>query len=44
VTPPGLDNDLCLLQCVEYLTVEQLIAQFAVEGFAVAILEDFGIA
>ena len=33
-----LDNDLSLLQCVEDLAVEQLIAQLAIEAFAVAIL------
>ena len=35
---PLLDDDSSLLQTVEDLPVEALIAQFAVEGFAVAIL------
>lgn len=35
---PILDHDLCLLQCVEGSTVEQFIAQLAVETLAVTIL------
>jgi hypothetical protein len=35
---PLLDDDSRLLQTVEDLTVEALVAQFAVEGFAVAVL------
>ena len=38
MTPPVFNDDLCLLQCVEDLAVEQLIAQLAVEALAVAIL------
>ena len=38
VTPPGFDHDFGLLQCIEDLAVEQLIAQFAVETFAIAVL------
>jgi len=37
VTPPGLDQDLGLDQAEEDLAVEQLIAQLAVEAFAVAV-------
>ena len=35
---PALDHDLRLLEQVEDLTVEQLVAQLAVERFAVAAL------
>ena len=38
VASPILDHDLGLLQCVENLAVEQLIAQLAIEAFAIAIL------
>ena len=38
VPPPGLDQDLGLGQAEEDLAVEQLIAQLAVEAFAVAVL------
>ncbi len=38
VLAPLLDDDGGLLQAVEDLSVEQFIAQFPVEGFAVAIL------
>ena len=38
VASPGFDHDLGLLQCVEDLAVEQFIAQFAVEAFAIAVL------
>ena len=37
VTPPGFDHDPGLLQTVEDLTVEELVAQLAVEAFAIAI-------
>ena len=35
---PVLDHDLSLLQCVEDLAIEQLIAQLAIEAFAIAVL------
>jgi hypothetical protein len=38
VSPPRLDHDLCLLEAVEDLPVEQLIAELAVEALDVAIL------
>ena len=38
VDAPLLDDHLCFSQRVEDLSVQQLIAQLAVEGFAVAIL------
>lgn len=38
VPPPGFDHDPGLLQTVEYFAVQELIAQLAVEAFAVAIL------
>lgn len=38
VLPPLLDDNLGFLQTVEDLAVEQLIAQFAVEAFAIAVL------
>lgn len=38
VTSPVFDHDLGLLQCVEDFTIEQLIAQLAVEALAIAIL------
>ena len=38
VLSPLLDDSLCLLQAVEDFTVQQLIAQFPVEGLTVAIL------
>ena len=36
--PPGLDEHLRFLERVEHLTAEELVAQFRVEAFAVAIL------
>jgi hypothetical protein len=36
--PPDFDHDLGLLQCVEDLAVQQLVAQLSVEAFAIAIL------
>ena len=38
VLAPLLDDDLCFLEAVEDFAVEQLIAEFSVEGFAVAVL------
>ena len=38
VASPGFDDDLGLLQCVEDFAVEQLIAQFAIEAFVIAVL------
>ena len=38
VDAPLLDEHLCFSQRVEDFAVEQLIAQLAVEGFAVAVL------
>ena len=38
VVPPALDHHLSLLQCVEYLAIQELIAQAPVEAFVVAIL------
>ena len=38
MAPPVFDHDLCLLQCVEDFSVEQFIAQFAVEALAIAVL------
>ncbi len=38
VAPLIFDHNLGLLQCVEYLAVEQFIAQLAVEALAIAIL------
>ena len=38
VVSPCLDHDLRLLECVEDLAVEQLIAELAIEAFAVAVL------
>ena len=35
---PSFDHDLGLLKSVEYLSVEQLISQFSVEAFVVAVL------
>src|SRR6478735_7834826 len=35
--PPDFDHDLRLLQCVEDLAVQQLVAQLSVEAFAIAI-------
>src|SRR5689334_3695090 len=37
-TPPPFDHDLRFLQAVEDFSVEQFISEFAVEGFAVAVL------
>jgi hypothetical protein len=37
VTTPDFDRDLRLLQCVKDFAVEQLVAQFAIEAFAIAI-------
>jgi hypothetical protein len=36
--PPGLDHSLGFLERVEDLTVEQFVAQLAVEALAVAVL------
>ena len=36
--PPLLDDDLCFFQAVEDFSIEQFIAQFSIEGFAVAVL------
>jgi len=38
VNPPLLDEYLRLSKCIEVFSVQQLIAQLAVEGFTVAIL------
>ncbi len=38
IVPPAFDHDLGLLECVEDLSVEQPIAQLAVETLAIAIL------
>jgi hypothetical protein len=38
VPSPGLDHNLGLVERVEDLPVEQLVTQFSVEGFAIAIL------
>lgn len=38
VIVPLPDHDLGLLQAVEYFLVEALVAQFAVEGFTIAVL------
>lgn len=38
VNPPSFDDDLGFSQCVEELSVEQLIAHLPVKRFAVAIL------
>lgn len=38
VAAPGLDQDLCLAQIEEDFPRQQLIAQLAVEAFAVAVL------
>ena len=38
MSSPALDHNLRLLECVEDFTVEQLIAQFAIEALAIAIL------
>ena len=38
VDAPLLDEHLSFSQCVEDFFVEQLIAQLAIEGFAVAVL------
>jgi hypothetical protein len=38
VLAPLLDDNLCFLQTVEDLAVEQLIAELTVEGFAIASL------
>src|SRR5438034_236915 len=38
VLPPVFDHSLGLLQCVKDFTVEQFIAQLAIEAFAIAIL------
>ena len=38
VLAPLLDDDSGFLQAVEDLSIEQFIAQFSVEGFAVAVL------
>ena len=35
---PAFDHDLCLLERVEDLTVQKLIAEFGIEAFAVAVL------
>ena len=36
--PPLLDGYRCLGQCVEDLTVQELVSQFAVEALVVAVL------
>jgi hypothetical protein len=36
--PPDFDHDLRLFQCVEEFTVQQFVAQLAVEAFAIAVL------
>jgi hypothetical protein len=38
VSPPALDHDPGLLERVEHLAVEQLVAELAVEALAVAVL------
>lgn len=36
--PPLLDHHPCLVEAIKYFTVEQLIAQIAVEALAVSVL------
>jgi len=38
VMPPALDDDLCLVQRVEDLAIQQLISQLRVEALAIAVL------
>jgi hypothetical protein len=38
VAPPTLDDDLSLSQSVEYLAVEQFVAQTRIEAFDVTVL------
>jgi hypothetical protein len=38
LTPPLFDQDLCLLERVEELAVQEFVAQLAVEGFDGAVL------
>lgn len=35
---PSLDDDLSFSECVKDFSVEQLIAEFAVEGLAVSVI------
>jgi hypothetical protein len=37
VAPPVFDHDLRLLHCIENFAVEQFVAQFAVEAFAITV-------
>jgi len=38
LVPPSFDHHLGLSQCVEYLSLEQLISQFSIEAFVVTVL------
>ena len=39
VPSPSFDYDLCFLQCLEDLTIEQLITKLSVAALAVAIFQ-----
>jgi hypothetical protein len=40
--PPPFDDHLGLFQGIEYLSVEQLISQFSIEGFVVSVFPGAG--
>jgi hypothetical protein len=35
--PPAFDDDLCLLERIEYLSVQQFVAELRVEALSVAV-------
>ena len=38
MSPPALNDNLCLVERIENFSVEQFIAEFGIEAFAIAVL------